>query len=345
MVEKRLKGLDGLRALCALFLLWGHIAQQDFCNWSVFSIPVPECCAYVFFVISGFLAGYRIDSISSLSQYYKKKANRILPLYYAYIACSVLVYLCLGKTREIINTKLLYYLFLVPSIPFCHHTGILPLVHLWFIGTLVLFYLIFPLFSRIKKERTTLLLSIGIIIFWFALKIVVRSLLGKGSFFYKFVGVTSFDILFLGVLGGISLKRGSQVTTMISASVNRTLISILFWFLFLLSGIYGRFIPAFARPEFIAVLSLSLILTQQNPNPFPSLDGFVFKWLGSISYEIYVIQILVIILLSDVYSALHWNIPDAFIYMICTVAVIGTAWLFHKGLRVFNSSSYTSSHN
>ena len=93
MTNGRVKGLDGLRALCALFILLGHVSQSDFCQWEIRSIPIPECSAYVFFAISGLLAGYRVDKTGDVLSYYKKKAYRLLPLYYSYLALSFLVFL------------------------------------------------------------------------------------------------------------------------------------------------------------------------------------------------------------------------------------------------------------
>ena len=153
MANSYIKGLHGIRALCALFILWGHISQHDFCQWEIFSLPIPECCAYVFFVISGFLAGYRIDKTNCLVPYYKKKVRRIFPLYYFYLVVTFFVYLVIGWGEQMLDCRLLYYLFLLPQIPFCSHDGILPLVHLWFIGTIVLFYFIFPFFAKLKEDK------------------------------------------------------------------------------------------------------------------------------------------------------------------------------------------------
>lgn len=169
----RLKGLDGIRALCALFILWGHMAQKDFADWGLGTFPFPECCAYVFFVISGFLAGFRIDTISSPIGYYRKKAKRILPLYYSYISVVVLVFSLLGRGSAVLNTNLLYYLFLVPSIPFAKTNGVLPLVHLWFIGTILLFYLVFPLFAKVKEEKRAIY-AIVISFIWLVIKLLLK---------------------------------------------------------------------------------------------------------------------------------------------------------------------------
>ena len=103
-----LKGLNGIRAICALILLWGHIPQPDFCNWGqILSLPLPDCCAYIFFVLSGFLAGYTSYSDFSTSLYYQKRARKILPLYYGYVLLSVTTFIVLGKEDDVITPNLL----------------------------------------------------------------------------------------------------------------------------------------------------------------------------------------------------------------------------------------------
>lgn len=340
MHVRTLNGLNGLRALCALCILLGHIEQPDFCDWKLSPIPIPVCCAYVFFVISGFLAGYRMDSYSSPIQYYKKKAIRILPLYYSYLLLSVIVYTFLGKTNEIISPKLWYYIFLVPGIPFCKNDGILPLIHLWFIGSLVLFYLVFPLFAKTNTKKASIV-AIGITIIWFLLKIISRTVYGNSSYVYHFIGITSFDILFLGVFGGVIEKNGSNLLACFKHSYLCTFLSILSWTLFLLSGFYGSLIPAPVRTEYIAGLALIILITQQTPRPIPKITSRFFDWMGSISYEIYVVQIILIIFLAHGYKILELNISSFLIYLTCCITTILCAWLYKKGLGYFRNKFIT----
>lgn len=334
MSETHLKGLDALRAICASFLVLGHTAQTDFVTWSILPLPIPECCAYVFFVISGFLAGYKIESISSARSYFKKKAQRLLPPYFFYIALTIVVYLCLGRKAEVVNPSLWYYIALIPEIPFCLYNGILPLVHLWFIGSLILFHIVFYAFSQFRGNRITG--ATVIIVFWFSLKLLLRFLLGNNSFFYHFVGVTCFDVLFLGVLGGIAFhkeqKRISELLKPRTALVANTTS----WLLFLSSGLYGRFIPAPFRPEFISVLVLITIITQQALKPTILLENRLLTWLNSISYEIYVFHILLIIFLSIGYSS-YWGkpLPGIIIYLLCLSTTVLFAWGFKKGIARF----------
>lgn len=332
MSNSRIKGLNGIRALCALFILLGHISQRDFCQWEIASLPLPECCAYVFFLISGILAGYRIDQTGDVLSYFRKKARRILPLYYSYIIISVLLFVALGRSDEVLDSRLWYYVFLVPQIPFCSHTGILPLVHLWFIGTIVLFYALFPLFALLKDNKRVNGAAI-IAIACFFVKLALRVISGTDSVLYHLVTVTSLDILFAGVWVGLLMRKGNPVLDYLKGA---TWLGLLAWLLFLGSGLYARLIPAPIRVEFIALLAFVIIMTQQADSPVPNLEIKFLDWLGDISYEIYVVQIIVIVLLSLLYSKVGIEVPAAVIYLACSAIVIGVAWCFHKTLgRLF----------
>ena len=332
MSNCRVKGLNGVRALCALFILLGHISQRDFCQWEIPSLPLPECCAYVFFLISGILAGYRIDQTGDVLSYYRKKARRILPLYYSYVIISVLLFVALRRSDEVLDSRLWYYLFLVPQIPFCSHTGILPLVHLWFIGTIVLFYALFPLFAVLKDDRRVIGAAV-IAITWLLVKLALRVFSGTESVLYHLVTVTSLDILFAGVWAGLLMRKGNPVLDYLKGA---TWMGLIAWLLFLGSGLYARLIPAPIRVEFIAFLAFVIIMTQQADSPVPKLEIKFLNWLGDISYEIYVVQIIVIILLSLLYSKAGIELQAAVIYLVCSAIVIGVAWCFHKTLgRLF----------
>ena len=334
-----IKGLDGIRALAALILLWSHLAQECFATWFAngggkISSWLPVCCAYVFFVLSGFLAGFKPSSNISLSKYYKKKAKRILPLYYFYIIFAIVVFMLMGRGDEVINSSLWFYIIPLPNIPFSGFgNAILPLAHLWFIGSLLVFYLIFPLVERWSGDKL-LKTSAIIAIAWALAKWAIYLFIGKGTFVYKFWGTLGVDCMFLGVVLGILVKNGNKLISNISES---SVISILAWLLFLTSGIYDNFIPSACRVEYMAVITCFLILSQLPMKPIVNLDNKVCDWLGGISYEIYVMQILVIILLSNLYTALGLSLPTIAIYAIVTAVVILVAWGVNRFVKlIFN---------
>lgn len=328
-----LKGVDGLRAICALVILLGHIPAKSFTDWTIFSLPLPVCVAYVFFVISGFLAGNRMAYIISAREYLIKKVKRIFPLYFSYILVSVVVFVILHRSEEIFNSRIWYYLLLFPSIPFCKSVGIVPLVHLWFIGSLFLFYVAFSLFVKLcynKGDNNAIVCASIICLVWFSIKMICRLVLGNDSFAYRFVSVTCFDVFFAGVIGGIIVRKHS-----LSSVVPANFFMIVSWLLFLSSGFYGHYIPAPIRIEYIAFLSLIILISQQTSSFATFLDNRFFRWLASISYEIYVTQILVIILLSSFYTSLNLNICDFAIYLVSVMSVLICSWIWNRLLRVF----------
>lgn len=332
-----IKGLNGIRAIAAIVLLLGHASQTWFVSWfddADFYLAenfLPVCCAYVFFVISGFLSGYKSSKNKHIKEYFAKKTKRILPLYYFYIACSIIAFALLGRIDEIANVNLLFYLFPVPQLPFSGcGTAILPLVHLWFIGSLLLFYILFPIVEKYSGDKL-LKVSLIISICWFLLKCGLYIFVGKETFVYKFVGVSALDCLFGGVALGVLVKKGNNV---INKIVNSNIIAVIALLLFLASGFYGNHIPSPVRVEYIAIITSLLILSQLNAKPIINLENRVCNWVGGISYEIYVMQILVIILLSTLYLNFNLHLKAVCIYLSVVTTVILVAWGTNKLLRM-----------
>lgn len=333
-MKNYLKGVDGLRAICALIILLGHIPAKSFTDWTIISLPLPVCVAYVFFVISGFLAGNGMANIVSSRKYLIKKVKRIFPLYFSYILVSVVVFVILHRSEEIINSRIWYYLLILPSIPFCKSVGLVPLVHLWFIGSLFLFYLAFSLFAKLcynKGDRNAIVCASIICLVWFSIKMICRFVLGNNSFAYRFVSVTCFDVFFVGVIGGIIVRKHAPLSAVLA-----TIIMVVSWLLLLLSSFYGHYIPAPIRIEYIAFLSLIILISQQKASSASFLDNKIFRWLASISYEIYVTQILVIILLSSFYTSLNLIFCDFAIYLVSVMIVLVCSWIWNLFLGYVN---------
>ena len=110
---------------------------------------------------------------------------------------------------------------------------------------------------------------------------------------------------------------------------------ILSWLIFVLSGFFSEFIPALIRTEFIAILSLFLIMSQIEGKPkFINLENKYFDFIGKISYGIYVIHPLIIFLLSAIWLKLHFQIPEIAQYIIIYFSVpcvtILVAWISYE---------------
>ncbi len=322
----RLPGLDGIRAVAALCILLSHIPQRDFCSWSVPSLPVPDLCAYTFFVLSGFLSGYKIHSITSLKQYLIKKVKRLLPPYFLCISFVVLFYALSNSPDVVINRKLFYYLFLIPQVPFSKIDGILPLVHLWFIGVLLFFHLLFPLVCKGRGIDH----SIAIIVIWLSFKYGVYFLIGSNCFIYRLVSCTALDCLFGGACIGQLYFNGSHIIRLICDSKVFQLLS---WGLFFSFSFYDQLIPAPIRVQCFAALSIMLVLSQLGKNVIINLDNRHLSFFGSISYELYLFQIPVIIGLSSMFVRMNISKSYVLVYVSCTAISFVIAFLVNSLLN------------
>ena len=165
-----LPGLNGLRAIAALSVMWGHTFQSDFGNWGVegFALPVVADGVTLFFVISGFLITYLLlneqeqSHTISIPKFYMRRVLRIWPIYYLYLLVAVLV-ISTGN-----NPNIWYYCFFTANIPFILTAGIWPIVHYWSIGVEEQFYLFWPWlvkFTRGKNMRL-LITAVGVCGVW-----------------------------------------------------------------------------------------------------------------------------------------------------------------------------------
>lgn len=351
MTNQKISGIDGLRAIAALIIMWGHIAQKDFGDWngSIASLTLPQECVTLFFLITGFLASVslspQIDYIN-YGNYYRKRFARICPLYFLYTAVSLLVFILLGRSAEISTHSLFYYLLLSGEIPFTQHTGILPLVHLWFIGDIVLFYIVFPIILKNTKERI-ILTSLGIIATGCIIKYGSYLIFGK-CILYKFVSTLRISPIWTGAIIGVLYHRENR---MLSKLLNNNIVFFISLFFFLLSGYYDDLIPAPLRIEFFTSIYAVFLISVFGNNSIKHLmlDNKALNSIGQISYGIYVIHPMIIIFISYLWRLFELNSPDLWssmiIYIVITLTTMGLAKIsseyFEKPIinRIVNHAS------
>ena len=334
MVSDRnyLTGLDGLRSIAIFILVIGHCAQVDFISIggeALKSIPMPEGCLTVLFVLSGLLAGYFHDNnISDILLYYKKRAGRVLPVYYLYLMAVLFLYWMFGHALEVFNSTLWYYVFPMGFVPFCMSNGIMPLVHLWFVAVVVLFYLIFPWLCKMSGNKIKQV-SLSFALILCVLKLLLNLTAGKDTFAYRFLGASQLDCMFFGVFLGILIRENIDLLHRIG---DQRWLSLMAWAFFLLSGLYAHLVPAPIRNEFFALITTVMILGLISNKPLIKLEHGVWHFLGKISYSVYVLH--VIILIGTSYVCNHFGIikdvsvlSSLAIYSFCLGISIIVAWL------------------
>ena len=165
MAEKTIffKGLNGIRAIAALSVLFAHTTMMlgDFgLNAFIFGTyddgnPKATLLAglgvSMFFALSGFLITYLLleekkTGNISVKNFYIRRVLRIWPLYYAYMILSLLT--LIKFTDQPINSAILFYIFLAANVPFIIGTAIDFISHYWSLGVEEQFYSFWPWLIR-----------------------------------------------------------------------------------------------------------------------------------------------------------------------------------------------------
>lgn len=328
-----LSGLSIIRALAAISVLLGHFYQFGFWPSDNIKVWLPEIYLPVttFFVISGFLITWGLlaekDQTGDvqIGQAYKRRAIRLLPLYYIGIVMGFVTMWCFGKQIEG-NVPLL--LLLLPNISHVCGSTPFPMWHYWTLGTEFMFYLWFPWIIKYGRKYLLQIVA-GICIFWLTLKFGTYALCGK-TWLYRFVGVTQFDTIMLGSIGAIFFYNQRKWLLMFCS---KKWFAILSWLLFLTSNLWGEILPSPIRAEVIAIISLMVILSGFCGHPI--LETKTTQYLSKISYAIYIFHPIVIFATAEICTkyaiSTHYvwlEYTKVLIVILCTIAISGgCSWL------------------
>jgi len=337
-----LPGLNGLRAIAALLVVISHISIKEIGDFGLPYLIVLPMAGYgvtLFFVISGFLITYLLLQEKELKQtidikkFYMRRILRIWPIYYLFLIICVIVFFILGKSKDICIQDMWFYVFFAANIPFVFQQGILILFHYWSIGVEEQFYLIWPWI--VKKSKTTLFkTALSIFSILFLLKVVFWLVLGSKSFEYRFINVTRFHCMMIGVMGAIMYFEKQILFLNFFSNTVMQFISLL---LFLLLGFQIIHIPALIVNEVIAFVSLSMILGQVTiQNRILNLENKLFDFIGKISYGIYVIHPLIIFLLSRLFINLEIStgIKYFFVYFSVISLTLFFTWISYTYFEI-----------
>lgn len=333
-----LHGLNGLRAIAALSVVFAHISQKgvaDFGFPRLFDLPMAGYGVTLFFVISGFLITFlllkeikKTDTVA-VSKFYMRRILRIWPIYYLFIIVSILVFAILHKSNQILVNQLWFYIFFAANFPFIAQNGILILVHYWSIGVEEQFYLFWPWVAKYSKTKL-LRMAILILILLLSAKILSWFLWGSPSLIYRFFMVTRFHCMMIGAIAAILYF--SQKKSFISIASHK-LTQLLSWSLFFTMGFGLIHIPAVIGQELIALAAVSMIMGQVvSAKRIINLETKVFDFVGKISYGIYVIHPLIILLLSSFFKPLEINLSLKYglVYFTVIGSTLFLAWLSYK---------------
>lgn len=303
--QNRLPGLNGLRAIAASFVLFGHVFQitaiygdqQAKSLYNAHKIMGLNM-VNLFFVISGFIITHilikeKIETGQiSLTNFYLKRSLRIWPLYFGLllIVTILLQFTNLYSDFAPLNFTgyILIIFFLVPFGSFFSRPGFSVLPHYWSLSVEEQFYLGWPVIFRKLTIRGAIFFSISVIIGMIVLRngFIILNSYSPLLFYYKVIRVLNFSMfgsIAIGILGACLAAGKYRILNFIFKPV----IQLSCWLVFISSVLLPYKIP-YIHFELMGIVDLVLVLNvAYNHRAIISLRNKLFDTTGKISYGIY----------------------------------------------------------
>ena len=324
--------LNGLRFIAALLVIIHHVEQikseYGLANYwnSRFVQIIGEQGVVLFFVLSGFLITYLMleeekqTGTIHVRDFYIRRILRIWPLYFfiGFLALAILphipFFLLPGSELDVVYRHfgqkiLLYALFLPNLLPYV--AGTIPYAsQTWSIGTEEQFYLIWPqLMKNIRKHRVALMVFIIV-----GYVLIARALWSSHTDFLPFKYYISgfwslFNIDCMAIGGFLAILLHSENKYLKVFRNNAVFYASLLLVSYMLSQ--GIRIEHLYKETYAVLFGIIILNFASNPNiPF-NLEAGAFKYLGKISYGLYMYHPIGIVL--GVNAAMFAGVANNFV--------------------------------
>lgn len=341
MINK-LKGLDTLRAIAAIVVLWGHIEllkERNNIDAPAYWGPNGQFGVVLFFVLSGFLITYLIVKEKqkygdfSFKKFYIRRALRIWPLYYLILFISYFFF----TTSEISIRTIVLNILTFSNIPPALKSGWEGSPQVWSIGVEEQFYLFWPLFLYVISEKKMNIFILAFIIIYTVIfphglnEINMATI--KNEKLYTFIlglfSKTKFNCMAIGGFLGYNLAMNRKWLEIFYKNRGIVVFSFILAFGVWFSNIrFGYF-----SYEVYSVL-FGIMMVGVVKNNFFNIDNKVTIFLGKISYGIYMYHWIVLLFLID-------NLPkkleyyNGFIYVLGGSVTILISWVSYNTYERF----------
>lgn len=346
-MRSTLPNITSLRFFLALLVVIYHIPQ--FCanrGWPSFSeLPIFNKgteAVYVFFSLSGFLIIKNLfeeklkKGTISIKQFYKRRILRIFPLYYAVLIFGLLYYNLilphLGfemKPRQysLLEGIVLGGTFFPNILAIFQPGGILEI--LWSIGIEEQFYLIIaPLFLLLPTKKVPLFLLLFTVVYFVAFYLDYFKILRDGKMYFYYFSISG--------LAAVSMILHPNLKIFSFAKIFIYLI----FLLYLTTSLFTNNLSK-SEYQFFSMILFPLFILCIIQTPYKILENEKVKYLGKISYGIYMLHAIVMQLTG--FAFLYLKIeslqlsPMMFIIIFNLITILSTIWLAHLSYRYFES--------
>lgn len=353
------KNLNGLRFIAAFFVILHHADENlvilGHSTDSSFHFPLVfgPLAVRFFFVLSGFLITYLLFDEKhrtghiNVKAFYMRRILRIWPLYYLIVILALFILPHIGffnippyweALQHNYLLKILLLIFFIPNVLYSMYPNYsLPYGdQLWSIGVEEQFYLLWPLLIRKAQNYPAVFLSI-IVIFAVLTNNAIASIIGAlvnlhvitvySAAWHIGIAVNNFfsgwanfqiDSMAIGALGSylVFYKKDNILKMLFNRMFTRSVFVV---FLLSIALLHHYHIYLFFSVIFIVfILNMSL-----NPANRFNVEHPWFKYLGKISYSIYMLHpIAITIAIKLVYAGYLPLAAKPLQFMVYAVAVV-----------------------
>jgi peptidoglycan/LPS O-acetylase OafA/YrhL len=293
-------GLDGLRAISILIVIIGHLNFRWGINWVDHIFDGGHLGVYIFFVISGFLITTLLikeqvnTGTISLKQFYLRRFFRIFPVAYLYLAVVIVLsyfYHLQVSLYAIVGAALYFRNFSFAG------GGSWYVNHYWSLAVEEQFYLIFPGIVKwnLKKYSLLIIVLIPIIVLFrfFSMKYIF---IGYQSIISDFLDKGLEGILFGSLFSILVFQKMVNwsffVRWQVYINIGLVIIIVCVHNNFLNTVLF-HLIPSFLSNSLLYISIGLLIVNNLTPSQsvfFKILNSSVLRWIGMLSYSIYIWQ-------------------------------------------------------
>ena len=330
------KGFNGVRFIAASAVIVHHIEEyksvflfgrEDL--WArPFAYQLGRLGVSLFFVLSGFLITYLLLAEKqktgriAIRKFYIRRVLRIWPLYFLVVGLGLVVWplvpilqtpALLGDVYDQFGLKLLVYGLVLPNFALALFGNVPMVSHTWSIGVEEQFYLMWPWLVMSNNPKRTLKVVasvVGLLALWFLYeRFVARpAYLGDDPDRSPFVILAFFIAQFrIGcmAIGGVGawllFSRNRVLSKLFQREVQLAVYGIL-----LLCISFSIRVPGFNYEFYALFFCFMLLNLAGNPASLVKLDNPVTRFMGDISYGLYMYHPLLITLCMN---SLLWMWP------------------------------------
>jgi peptidoglycan/LPS O-acetylase OafA/YrhL len=323
-------GLDGIRAIAALGVMVSHTLKElgRFGAAPIDrNLELARQGVVMFFTLSGFLITYllleekaRYGRIA-LGAFYLRRILRIWPLYFFYIALAM-------AYHQAWTPYVAMYVLFVPNLAYAMGHIVPDTAQLWSIGIEEQFYAVWPLI--VARVRRLVPLLVTIVIAMPLARAIVHHALGPGRHLANdLLSLAGYDAMATGALFAIALRADHPI---VIRCAKTAVPHVAFGALVALLAANQLGFLHFGLPIVTEAVTGLFIVAQIVPGKkLLNLEQPLLRFIGRISFGVYVYHMLVITLLARALAGTH--LPAVAIVLAVTATTLAVAALSYRFLE------------